>query len=341
MEVLYFKEENSDEWDQFIFEQSVNGTFLHTRKFLNYHPKERFMDCSLIVKEDNRIVAVCPACVINDSANNTIFYSHMGSTYGGVVFHKKHYCMEKTLIILSEVERFLYKNGYKKIVYKITPDILTLGGSDLNEFTLKFLRYSEELELNNYIDLKDYKEDIVSNFKQGKRTHINKWKQFNTHVDILNNQDQKRELYRLMCETLEKYERKPVHAYEELIDLADNRLRNNIVLYGVYLDNELVGGAVVFLYEKTKCFHTQYLASKNCYEKLSPMTYTYYAMLKEAKKMGYRYVSWGISTEHGGNSINWGLTKSKEDYGSKHSVNRIFTKNISADSWIFNSEKQN
>ena len=35
-------------WDEFV-ESSNNGTLFHTRKFLNYHPEDRFLDHSLIL----------------------------------------------------------------------------------------------------------------------------------------------------------------------------------------------------------------------------------------------------------------------------------------------------
>ena len=43
------------EWDRFIEEKSVNGTFLQSRKFFNYHPEGRFTDASLVIyNEKNR-----------------------------------------------------------------------------------------------------------------------------------------------------------------------------------------------------------------------------------------------------------------------------------------------
>ena len=31
-------------WDNFVDNESINGTIYHTRKFLNYHQKDRFED---------------------------------------------------------------------------------------------------------------------------------------------------------------------------------------------------------------------------------------------------------------------------------------------------------
>lgn len=41
-----YDESSEKQWDQFISEKSINGTFLQSRRFLNYHPKGRFKDVS-------------------------------------------------------------------------------------------------------------------------------------------------------------------------------------------------------------------------------------------------------------------------------------------------------
>ena len=43
---------NMDEnlWDNFVL-NSNNGTLFHLRSFLNYHPKGRFKDYSLIIEK--------------------------------------------------------------------------------------------------------------------------------------------------------------------------------------------------------------------------------------------------------------------------------------------------
>ena len=43
---------------------------------------------------------------------------------------------------------------------------------------------------------------------------------------------------------------------------------------------------------------------------------------------GFRYLSWGTTTEHGGEEINWNLANNKEEFGSLHSVNSIFEKSV-------------
>ena len=49
-------------WDDFVMDNSINGTFLQTRRFLSYHPVNKFEDVSILIFENNKIVAVCPSC---------------------------------------------------------------------------------------------------------------------------------------------------------------------------------------------------------------------------------------------------------------------------------------
>jgi hypothetical protein len=62
---VQYNDDYENLWDRFVNEEAVNGTFLQTRNFLNYHPKGRFIDHSLLLLKDNAIVAVVPGCVID------------------------------------------------------------------------------------------------------------------------------------------------------------------------------------------------------------------------------------------------------------------------------------
>lgn len=48
-----YRAEYEKQWDQFIQEKSVNGTFLQERRFLNYHREGRFKDCSILFFDSN------------------------------------------------------------------------------------------------------------------------------------------------------------------------------------------------------------------------------------------------------------------------------------------------
>ena len=69
-------------WNTFIG-QAKKATFLFYRDFMEYH-KDRFDDFSLMIYDEEKIVAVLPANRVGDTV-----YSHQGLTYGGLVYSQK------------------------------------------------------------------------------------------------------------------------------------------------------------------------------------------------------------------------------------------------------------
>ena len=314
-------------WDAFIEDESINGTFLHSRRFLNYHPIDRFTDASFIVfDKGGHIVAVCPACSKEEDGKR-VFLSHGGSTYGGIVFNKRVYELDKVLDIINLTEEKL-AGEYDKVILKITPALFSKEPSDLLEYALYYKGYGKYEELNSYIDFSDYDENITSNFAQGKRTNINNCLKEGVYYKEIFSDGEINEFYNILSVTLEKYGKKPVHTVDELIEFKNQRLKDECAFYGIYLDKKMIAGSMMFYFKNVGVAHTQYLCALPEYNKLSPMTFAYYSMIKDSMEKGYKKLSFGISTENNGLYINEGLTKSKESFGGKHSVNRIYYKDI-------------
>ena len=82
--IFPYTEEQQERWDRFVMEQSANGTFLQTRRFLNYHPAGRFRDDSRMIFHKQELVAVCPAADGRIDGRRA-FRSHPGSTFGGLI----------------------------------------------------------------------------------------------------------------------------------------------------------------------------------------------------------------------------------------------------------------
>src|SRR5919197_1305542 len=77
-----FSPADAEAWDQLV-QRSINGTFLHSRRFLSYHG-DRFRDRSVIFTiGSSLIVGVLPAAL--DPADEETVVSHPGATYGGIV----------------------------------------------------------------------------------------------------------------------------------------------------------------------------------------------------------------------------------------------------------------
>ena len=133
--------------------------------------------------------------------------------------------------------------------------------------------------------------------------------------------------HHVLSKNLQKYDTVPVHTVSEMIDLK-KRLGEGVIFYGAYMGELLVAGTMVFVFEKVRCAHTQYLAADPDYANVNAMSFIYYKMIEIYMEKGFRYLSWGTTTEHGGEEINWNLANNKEEFGSLHSVNSIFEKSV-------------
>ncbi len=325
-----YNEAFSEQWDEFVFEKSVNGNFLQSRQFLSYHPDDRFLDASLMYFDaKGNLRAVIPAAKIIEGSGMMEFVSHPGSTYGGPVIDKKTCGIKRAQELLDELIEYLKNEGYSKAEFKLPPNFLwNYESASLFEYLFSYKKFKEEIELTTYIDFSFYKEKTVSNFSQGKRTNINNGIKQGLKSEVLSSKEQAQEFYVLLCETLKKHDAKPVHTFEELWNLYSEKLVGKTELLGVYNGEELVAAGWLFLFDSQKAVHTQYLAANPDYGKLSPMTFLYYSAIEYCRERDIRYLSWGISTEERGKVLNLGLTESKESFGSLFDVHRRYSINF-------------
>lgn len=323
--IVQYSGNYESEWDDFVEKKAINGSFLQERRFLNYHPKSRFCDASLLFYYKDMLEAVCPACMLEEGGEK-IFYSHKGSTYGGLVVSKKIYRAELIFELIDYLEKYLKENGYTKCILKPTMNLLSRPSMDLMEFCLFYRGYKEYKEISTFINYQNYNQEVIYNLSQMKQRLVKKnikagvvFREFEEDNDIL-------EFHDVLTGNLKKFNTKPVHSREELLDLKHNRISKELKFYGAYLDEKLISGTMVFEFEKYKCAHTQYLAADLAYNKLSPMSFVYYKVAELYMKKGYDYLSWGIATEDRGAKINMGLLKNKEEFGSEHIVVKSYEK---------------
>ncbi|MEG1255959.1 GNAT family N-acetyltransferase [Clostridium sp.] len=323
-----YKFEYEKQWDNFIFNDAINGTFLQSRRFLNYHPKERFSDSSLIIfDEKNEIVGVIPACEYVENGE-LVFDSHKGSTFGGVIISKKYNNIASILEVIDLLEKFLYENSYNRVLLKNTSQIFSKENVSLINYLLYSRGYDTYEEINSVIDLDLYeKEDILSNCNATKKKQIKKAIKNGFRFRALTNDNELKEYYSILEENIGKFGKKPVHSYEELKEFKNFRLRDQVIFMGIFLEDKMIAGAMLFNFNN-KGLHAQYISSKQDYLKLFPVQFIYYKIIEYAIKEEYKYVSWGISTLNHGRELNKGLLEFKTAFGSKFDINKSYFKKL-------------
>ncbi|NOZ63191.1 MAG: GNAT family N-acetyltransferase, partial [Calditrichaeota bacterium] len=128
-----YEEKYQDNWDEFVA-QANNGTIFHTRKFLNYHPADRFEDHSLIFRKEKRMIAIFPATVRYEH-HRRILTSHRGASYGGLVT-RFNLAIRDAFRMVEVLQEFAAENDFQGIEMTPPPLIYYLRPSNYVDFAL-------------------------------------------------------------------------------------------------------------------------------------------------------------------------------------------------------------
>lgn len=327
IEIVKYEDKYQERWDAFVLNRSINGTFLQTRNFLNYHPDGRFKDASVLAMQGSNIVAVIPACDVIEDGRRT-FFSHKGSTYGGIIIGEEKYNISVFEELFPQLESYIMQCGFESVLFKITLDIISKKNMSLFDYYFYKNDYNQYNELNLYINLQKVSGDLLENLSSSKRRDYRYALQNELEFKKLESDDEIIKFHAILEQNLLKHEKKPVHSYEELIDFKRNRLKNVCDFYGVYYKGILIAGTMLFYFGK-KVMHTQYLAQDYQYANLYTMNFLICNLLQLAHDNGFLNLLFGVSTEdHKGRILNKGLALFKEGFGSDYCINRTFFKNF-------------
>lgn len=287
------------DWDNFIAD-SKSPMFLFKRGFMEYH-SDRFIDASLMVYDDGILVAVLPATRKED-----ILISHGGLTYGGLILSQKVRA-ETVLESLEAIIVFAKDNGFRKIVYKAIPYIFSTQGSQEDLYSL--FRVGAQLvrrDLSSIICL-----DRRLKLSKGRKWLIARAKKNSL---LVTNSEDWEEFIALLNSVLERHDAVSVHSAEELKLLA-SLFPENILLKVVKSEEGLLAATLLFKFDNV--IHTQYLATSPVGKEVGALDYLIETCIQESADNGYKYFSFGISTENGGSYINSGLLAQKESFGAR------------------------
>ena len=110
MNITVKKYEESDfiQWEEFV-DKSNNGTLFHLRKFIGYHPLNRFIDNSLLFYKKNKIISLLPAV-----KKNKELISHPGTSIGSFII-LSNLSFADALDIVKQFVLYSRKNKFDRI----------------------------------------------------------------------------------------------------------------------------------------------------------------------------------------------------------------------------------
>ena len=317
---------SDQKWDDFVLNGSVNGTFLQTRNFLNYHPEGRFEDASVVILNGGNLVAAVPAHSRTIDGKRT-FCSHMGSTFGGFVLSPSAYSVSFLEAMMPLFEEYLRSEGYAHAVMKSTPDLFSAKSMALLDYEYFRFGYQQYDEIAFYLDCAAVPEDGVSMMSSSRRRDYRYSLKHDFRLERLTTDAQVQAFYEILEENLKKFDTTPVHSLSELLDFKNHRLPDVTRFYGVMEGDRLVAGSMLFDFGH-RVLHTQYLACLPEYNKKFAMNFMDQNLIMIAKREGFAQFSFGTSTGNHGKDLNVGLALYKEGFGCGYSVNRTYFRDL-------------
>lgn len=308
IEVKKYQGSNKKEWDDFII-NSKNGTFMFQRDFMDYH-SHRFHDFSLMVYEDEVLIAVLPANV-----DGKTFISHQGLSYGGLVLGKE-INFTQSFVAFKQVLQFLENENLSLLHLKLLPKIYNRLPSDEMDYIL-FL-----------VQARLYRRDISSTIENAKALPIKSTNRLRgirkgkKNQLVVKEETNFMDFWEQVLEpNLQKiHNQKPVHSVEEISKLSF-LFPTNIKQFNVYYEERVVAGCTIF--ETSEVAHAQYISANEEGRKLGSLDMLFDHLLQIFAHK--KYFDFGISNEEQGQKVNKGLLSWKESFGGRSVVHDFYS----------------
>ena len=124
--------QSESRWDQFVLSGN-NGTLFHLRKFLNYHPKDRFQDHSILIEKKQNLFSVLPAAELIVDGNR-ILVSHPGSTVGSFVV-PENLSIADAMSMSEALVTYVKENNFSGIRITLPPTLYQRRLSNYMDFS--------------------------------------------------------------------------------------------------------------------------------------------------------------------------------------------------------------
>ena len=315
MDVVRYDPTKEQTWNGFRT-QSINGTFMFDRSYMDYHSDltemfdERFVDHSLLFYDNSSLVAILPA----NERNNSLV-SHEGLTFGGLLI-PKDLKTPKLLRIFEALRTYLRDCDLERIDYKCIPHIYHDFPASADRYAL----FRNDAEL--------YRRDISSvipvtgehKFPRRRRRELNKANDTGLQVERTDKLDA---FWEVLQDNLEReHGTTPVHSVSEMEYLKEN-FPKNIELFGCFHNGRMLSGAL--MYESSRTARLQYLATTvegmdlGSNEKIVDFLLNEYYSSDDVS-----YLDFGISTEDEGRLLNEGLITFKESFDAHPTVHDFY-----------------
>jgi len=310
MSITVRKYNKSDlkQWDEFV-ENSNNGTLFHLRKFLGYHPDDRFIDNSLIFEKKEKIISVFPS-VLKEKDGKTSLISHPGTSMGSCVV-PENLAFIDALELTEQLVSYASKNEIDRLQITLPPIIYNKRLSQYLDFAYQKSGFNyQKREVTSMLFLENTIEKCFYKFKSNHRSAVRKAEK--SGIQIRQSED-----FTSFFSILEKnlsirHNVKPAHTLEEIL-LIKKLFPEKINLFGAFIEKEMIAGVVNFIVSK-RVVLAFYISHMEKYQELRPINLLFYQIFKWAIQNHLEIFDFGTFTIN--ENPNMGLARFKENFGA-------------------------
>ena len=307
----------SGEWDDFVENESGNGTVFQTRRFLSYHPEGRFEDRSVLVRAGGETV-----CVVPTAPRDGRPFSHPGTSCGGPVVRRGWWTASR-LFPLADALREHYGPEWG----------MRLGepcfSSEPADALLWAMGRGKEVrsELAVVADLEN--DFPIYEKSRHARNNLGRAEAAGLRLAFAETDAERLGFHAMLSENLKLHGAVPTHSAEELLRLCallGDRQRLALLEDG---DGRALCG--IWMVRATESvWHTQYVARlpdephpADSNPRRGDVAALHVLAMRFARSTGARFLSRGICTEDGGELLNETLYAFKERQGGRPQLRHL------------------
>ncbi len=315
------------DWDAFV-RSSGSGTIFHLRRFLGYHPVERFTDASVRVMSGNATVALLPAVGRTLPDGRRSWVSHPGASYGGPVY-RADLSFEGADDLIRALIEYARTQGYDRVQWTLPPIIYGARPSHYLEFALLEHGFGyARRDLTSAVDLadKEHPEILQSSLRSSTKTNVNRARRMGVTIRTDETDAGFTAFYALLERNLwMRHEVKPTHTLSELLDLK-HRFLDEITLHGAWLGEQLIAGIVTFT-TNPRVVLAFYISHDHAFQEYRALSLLFVETIRSLAHTRFTHLDFGLI--NGGPKPSPSLARFKENFGATGLFRDVYALDLS------------
>ena len=300
--------QNESRWDQFV-SSGNNGTLFHLRKFLNYHPKDRFQDHSILIEKKQNLFSVLPAAELIVDGKR-ILVSHPGSTVGSFVV-PENLSIADAMSMSEALVTYVKENNFSGIRITLPPTLYQRRLSNYIDFSFfkQGFTYSKR-DVTSILFLEDSLDKNLAKFKSSHLRAVRNAQEKGVNVCQSNDFDS---FYHILEQNLNiRHGVSPTHTLAELKNIHA-LFPDRVNLFAAFVKDVMVAGVVNFVVNDHVVL-AFYISHDEAYQEFRAVNLLFYSIFDWAIQQGFRIYDFGTFTVN--EEPNMGLGRFKENFGA-------------------------